>query len=177
MIIRITSDARKEADLVAKRCITKGIINPDDPRGVNGGTIYDRFYTGFLGEWAFNEFLKRKNVKDKIIWGRDGDRMAGDGDFSVGKKIMDVKTASKSFHKRLMIPVAQFRRILNDYYVATKITDDQVEILGYATGDDIHKAHVKDFGIGDTKYILHSMLRPINDLVNQQILKKWFDEK
>jgi len=169
----ITEEDMKKADEFAKGCIERGITDPDDARGVNGGSIFQRFYQGYLGEIAFNKFLIANKVKDKILWSRDGDETAGKGDFSFGEKIIDVKTATQNFHIRLMIPVAQYNRFKCAYYVALKRENNKIVVKGYATAEDLEKAEIGDFGIGATKWIFHSKLRDIKGLVEQEILKKW----
>jgi len=170
---KITEQARKEADKYAFAIIDKGITNPDHPSGVNGGSIYERYYAGYLGEWAFNEFLIKNKIKDKVRWDREADGIADKGDFFFGAKVVDVKTASKSYFTKLMIPLTQFMNSKKDYYVATRIDGEEITIMGYATGDDMARAKISDFGIGATKYIPFDKLRKMDGLIRQDILKKW----
>jgi len=172
MIIEITDQAIKDAKDYSNQITTK-FNDADNPCGINGGSIAERYYFGYLGEWVFNEFLKICNVKDKVIWSRDADGMADNGDFFFGAKIIDVKTATKPFHKRIMIPLVQFERHHRDYYVAVRLNGVYAEIIGYATYEDIEKAEPENFGYGDTKAILFTKLRHIGELLNQQILRKW----
>ena len=172
----ITEQAKKEAKEYADKIIALGITDPDHPSGVNGGSIFERFFTGYLGEWAFNQILIAHRVKDKILWDREVRGHGDDGDFFFGGKDLDIKTASKDFHVRLMIPLAQWKRKQSSYYVGVKITDDEINIMGYATKEDIEHAKVDDFGMGETSWIFHNQLRPIKDLIDQEILKKWDKE-
>jgi len=180
--IKITESAKSDARIYANKIIEKGITDPNHPSGVNGGTIFDRYYYGYLGEWGFNEFLSINKIKDSIKWDREADGLADKGDFFFGGKIIDVKNASKECYTRLMIPLVQFERCKKDYYVGTKMLskyfkDDYIEIMGYALSEDIRQAQVGDFGIGSTKWIYHSNLKDIKGLVNQDILKKWEDKE
>ena len=170
---KLTDQAKKDTLDYANAIISKGITDPDHPSGLNGGSIFDRFYCGYLGEWAFNLFLLTNGIKDKVRWDREADGFSDKGDFFFGGKVIDVKNASQPFHVRLMIPLVQFQRCKKDYYVATKMENDVVEIIGYATSKDIENATIGDFGIGITKWIFHTRLKPIEDLVYQDILKKW----
>jgi len=130
-------------------------------------------YIGYLGEWVFNEFLETCNLKDKVKWSRDANGEADKGDFFFGGKIIDIKTASKSFHIKLMMPCDQFLKNHRDFYVAIKILDGVGEIKGYATRDDLKKVTPANFGFDPSLAINHTRLKPIKELIEQEILKKW----
>jgi len=134
----------------------------------------DRDYVGYLGEWAFNELLKIKDAKKVIEWQRDADGFGDDGDFFFDGKVIDVKTASKPFYKKLMMPLKQFEKKKKDFYVAVRLDGDIAEIIGFATHQEMQDAPVDDFGQNTpTKNILFTKLRKIDELLSQQILKKW----
>jgi len=170
MIIEITEQAKIDARKYQDHIRGKGIT---DEGNYTGLSEQDRWYFGYLGEWAFNEFLKINDAKKVIEWQRDANGFADDGDFFFDAKIIDVKTATKPFHKNLMMPDAQFQRTRKDFYVAVRLTGDDAEILGFATTKDFEDAGIKNFGYVSTRAILFTKLRPIDELLSQQILKKW----
>ena len=54
----------------------------------------------------------------------------------MGEKTVDVKTCTKPFHKRIMMPKAQSERYKYDYYVGVKINNDIGEVWGYCKPGD-----------------------------------------
>lgn len=99
----------------------------------------NRYYTGYLGEWAFNELLNDIGVK--AVWNINTSGYSDDCDFEIitYKTKIDVKTASQPFHRNLVIGEAQFKKRHADIYVGCKIQDGEVQIRGFATRDDIER--------------------------------------
>ena len=167
--INLTEDAKKEARENQDKINEKGRL-----LGTNNMNN-ERDYVGYLGEWAFNEFLKMNDFKSIIKWSREITAYGGDvGDFFFDEKVIDVKTASKPFYKKLMMPLKQFEKKEKYYYVGVRLDGDLAEIMGFATYEDMKNAPIDDFGHNTpTKNISFSKLKPIDELLSQQILKKW----
>jgi len=167
----ITDQAKAEATEYRKKILAIGLI---DQRGYNDQANY----IGYLGEWIFNEFLKQNKISE-IKWSRETNGMADNGDFFFNSKIIDVKTASKPFHKMIMMPETQFIKHQRDYYVAVRLNLEEGygEILGFVTYDDFKNTEIKDYGYGATLSIGFNKLRPITELIHQEVLKKWVQTK
>ena len=125
---------------------------------------------GKLGEIAFAKFL-RANGK-KILGSKDMftvwedtyevDRM----DFQTSDgKIIDIKTASESYHTRILVPYDQYQNQRKDYYVGIRIFagEGTAEIIGFAGW-----AELKPFGGGDyPAYAIGlDLLHPISELID-----------
>jgi len=171
MEIEITEQAIKEAREYEARILKKIAGFGQNYTGISQK---DRYYYGYLGEWVFNEFLKKKEMKSVVTWDREIHELSDEGDFFFDAKIIDVKNATKPFYKNIMMPNQQFLRKKKDYYVAVRMIDEtHAEVLGYVTYDDLLNTPIKDFGHGETKAILFTKLRKIDELLSQQIIKKW----
>jgi hypothetical protein len=172
MIIKITDQAKEEARIYAEAIKGRGISDIGNYTNIS---VNDRFYIGYLGEWAFNQFLILKDFKSKVTWSREADGMADSGDFFFDNKIIDIKTASQHYYKNIMTPLAQFEKHKRDYYVAVKLNqiESTAEIVGYVNYDELKKAPISDFGHGATKAILFKDVHNINELLQQHILKNW----
>lgn len=170
MKIEITEQAKKEAKEYHKKMIGFVSYLGNNYTGIHQK---DRFEIGYLGEWVFNEFLKNNCVKE-IEWvGVQSD--GNSHDFEFGSKKIDVKTASREFYKRIMMPLSQFQKYHRDYYVAVKLNDarTQGEIMGYLRHEDLKNIKSEDFGHGETIAVFFSKMRPIKDLIEQEVLLKW----
>lgn len=106
---------------------------------------------GKLGEIAFAKFLSDNG---KALIGNDdmftvwNDTMTVDKmDFQTAEgKTIDIKTASRSFHRNILVPHDQYRRQPKDYYVGVRISEDELTatIIGFATWNKL-----TPFGRGD----------------------------
>ena len=125
---------------------------------------------GKLGEIAFAKFL-RENGKELsgskhmfTVWDDiyKVDRM--DFQTSDGKTI-DIKTASESYHTRILVPHDQYRQQQKDYYVGVRIFAGEVtaEVIGFAAWDELEL-----FGGGDYPAYARSLdlLHPISELLD-----------
>lgn len=102
---------------------------------------------GKLGEIAFAKYLSEngkavKGTDDMFtIW--HNTHMVDKLDFETKEgKSIDVKTASKNYQKRILVPEDQFLNLPKDYYVGVRITEDERNafIEGYATREEIESA-------------------------------------
>ena len=80
-------------------------------------------------------------------------------------KTIDIKTASESYHTRILVPHDQYRQQRKDYYVGVRIFagESTAEVIGYATW-----AELKPFGRGDYPAYARALnlLHPISELLN-----------
>ena len=125
---------------------------------------------GKLGEIAFAKFLSANGKKisgseDMFTVWEDiykVDRM----DFQTSDdRTIDIKTASESYHTRILVPHDQYQNQRKDYYVGIRIFADEVtaEIIGFARW-----AELKPFGGGDypAYAIALNLLHPISELID-----------
>ena len=123
-----------------------------------------------LGEIAFAKFL-RTNGKELsgsedmfTVWEDiyKVDRM--DFHTSDGKTIY-IKTASESYHTRILVPHDQYRQQRKDYYVGVRIFAGEVtaEVVGFAAW-----AELEPFGGGDYPAYARALdsLHPISELLD-----------
>ena len=69
----------------------------------------ERFFVGYLGEWAFREWLMQSRVH-VFSWGRRTDGKADEFDFKVGDTTIDIKTSDHPKARYLMMPEVQLAR-------------------------------------------------------------------
>ena len=119
-----------------------------------------RIRIGWLGRIAFCRFLEQEGyvvseVGDKLTV-RDG-------------KTVSVKTASRPYHSRIIVPQREFLSKIRDYYVGVSISNGETlaEIKGYATRADLETVGVYDRGEGPGFEQLLMHLRPIKKLLEQ----------
>lgn len=161
---------------------------------ITGGNQFDRFnksldtqisrtYIGKLAEYIFLHFLQSRNItatETDMFEIFNGAENADSFDFLLpnGESI-DIKTASLSFHKRIMIPISQWH-LRKDYYVGiklnfktnTNITDpnniETATIFGYIDRATLENQQMQNFGEGDCKAY------PLKDLLDIETLIKLY---
>ena len=143
-----------------------------------------RLLVGKLGEIAFARFLNRNN---KLIAGNDEmfevwqDVYAADWtDFLTGdNRNLDIKTASKNFHRRITIPEQQFLDRPSDFYVGIRIAEDlsTAKVIGYASHDEVQQigtyrgvepAHNYDYASYDMDLQQLSPIQGLLDLIDDK---------
>lgn len=152
---KIKSKAREWADKISK---TRTLTHYSNYTRLN---IDDRYYYGYLGEIAFWKVLHDHHSNYKYEPKFDG---KSDGcDFIVNGKKVDVKTASKSTYRNIMLPKSQWVSKYRDYYVGVQINGDEAIIHGYCTHSDFKES---EFGRGVvTMYNSFDSLKPIGDII------------
>ena len=125
---------------------------------------------GKLGEIAFAKFLGENGKslagsEDMFtVWDDTHEVDTMDFQTSDGKTI-DVKTASESYHTRILVPYDQYQNQRKDYYVGVRIFAGEVtaEVLGFAAW-----AELEPFGGGDYPAYARSLdlLHPISELID-----------
>lgn len=131
-----------------------------------------RIFFGKLGELIFSKFLLSKGIKHNtkgMLEVFPGTSNVDAFDFIIpkNKKLIDVKTAYKNFHKRIIIPYDQFENgKAKDFYVGIFIDFEKKEstIYGYTTKEKM-SAKEYDFGEGLGYWVYLEELMPIDELL------------
>ena len=160
---KITEQAFKDARAFQDKVDDSGLFDKPNYTGLNEK---DRFYYGYLGEWAFAQFLISNNIPfewdDELPYLISGH--VDIGDFVIYGKIYDVKTASKSYYHNLMFPQSQLR-YWRDFYVACKIDGEWIEVIGFIDRKTMEQIKPRDFGKGiPTISMLFENLIPVEEL-------------
>ena len=125
---------------------------------------------GKLGEIAFAKFLRRNGKA--LLGSEDMFRVWSDTyqvdrmDFQTADgKLIDIKTASESYHTRILVPYDQYRHQRKDYYVGVRIFGGErtAQIVGFAPWEEL-----EPFGRGDYPAYARSLnsLHPISELLD-----------
>lgn len=143
-------------------------------RSVDDDKHLRRIRVGKYGELAFSRFLEEKGRQplgaDDMFTVWEGTDNVDATDFrTVDGKTVDIKTASESFHRLIIVPRDQFLNQPKDYYVGVRINleGSWANIEGYATRADMMIEPVRDRreGLGNERKL--SDLRPIAGLLAQ----------
>ena len=125
---------------------------------------------GKLGEIAFAKFL---SANGKALWGSEDMFTVWDDTYEVDAMdfqtsdglTIDVKTASESYHTRILVPHDQYRRQRKDYYVGVRILpgEQTAEVIGFTAWSEL-----EPFGRGDYPAYARSLdlLHPIDTLLD-----------
>lgn len=132
----------------------------------------ERTMIGKLGEILFFDYMQSQGIElneGNMLDTGIGDGLFGEYDFITPKgETVDIKTASRPFHKRIMIPMAQFEKHKKDYYVGVKLNleTDSARIYGYTTKEILEKNPVEFFGEGKCKAIELEKLMDLSFIKN-----------
>ncbi|SHF98032.1 hypothetical protein [Ornithinibacillus halophilus] len=147
-------------------------------------TRIERTFVGKLAELAFLNYLNNngKNYPMGTMFQIFQGQQNTDGyDFitRIGQESVDVKSASKPNHSRIMIPIDQFQNIPKDYYVGVRInaevdnnnnilinTINSADIFGYCTYQELADNPTEDFGY-PCKAMYLNQLTDIQQLLNK----------
>lgn len=114
----------------------------------------DRFYFGFLGEIAFARWLEQ--IGARYVWRVSLEGRSETPEFTVfvDDKLVtiDVKTASKPRHEKMMQPHSQ--ECDADLYVGAKVFDGEwVQLHGWTDRETLANVPPAEFGHGPTRAI------------------------
>ena len=166
--ILITEEMREKASNWAEKIFkTSTLKNRENYTGLEA---QDRYYCGYLGELAFLEYLKREGKQTTYKVKTDGNSDSGDfitvGAITGQPKSVDVKTACKEFHEKIMLPQSQLKKHRRDYYVGVKLVGDEAEIWGYCLANHFM---VENYGFNraevPTCYKSLKSLTPIDNIL------------
>lgn len=125
---------------------------------------------GKLGEIAFAKFLRDRG---KMLLGNEDMFTVWNDTFRVDEmdfqtsdgKTIDVKTASETYHKRILVPIDQYQNQRKDYYVGVRIFTGETtaEVIGFAAYTEL-----EFFGGGDFPAYARmlDLLHPIDELLD-----------
>lgn len=103
---------------------------------------------GFLGELVFREYLKQEHPYLKFH--HDTAKYVGgdEYDFLISNKTIDVKTATKEFHRELRVLVDRFFKHKTDFYVGIKINlpSKIAHIYGYVNKSKVANSKIIEYG-------------------------------
>ncbi|EMR74754.1 hypothetical protein MBGDF03_00918 [Thermoplasmatales archaeon SCGC AB-540-F20] len=137
-------------------------------------TRKERIFFGKLGEIIFLNFLNSKNIFPDTTGMFEiylGETNVDKFDFfTKDKQKIDVKSAYKDYHKRILVPYDQFEGgRAKDYYVGVKISLEtrHAEVCGFTTKVKLLQNGKKDFGEGPAYWEYLNNLDDINILVDK----------
>lgn len=142
-----------------------------------------RTYIGKLAEYVFLHYLHRQGIpypEGDMFSIFSGQTNVDDFDFATRQQeTVDIKTASRSFHRRIMIPLDQYKAMPKDYYVGIKLNFieergmikpfniENCALYGYTTRVLLDSNNVENYGEGNCKAIELSNLHDINTLIER----------
>ena len=163
MLIEIT-DKMKD---YAKQCEEK-VLSTMIGTNYTGLNEPNKFYYGYIGEFAFIKWLKQSKIKHKYSYKVHPGAYRGAEDFVLyannGQQItVDVKTATKPHYKNIMMPKSQAERYTYNCYVGVLlVNDDNAKICGYCQKND--------FTLSELMYKIPTYYKPLNELNDMQRL-------
>ena len=128
----------------------------------------NKFYYGYIGEFAFIKWLKQSKIKHKYSYKVHPGAYRGAEDFVLyannGQQItVDVKTATKPHYKNIMMPKSQAERYTYNCYVGVLLVNDDIaKICGYCQKND--------FTLSELMYKIPTYYKPLNELNDMQRL-------
>ncbi len=131
----------------------------------------ERIDFGKRGEVLFLKYLKfvgKNPAIDGMFKIYKGEMNVDGYDFlTTDSKTIDVKTAYKSYHTRILVPYDQFENNLaKNYYIGIKMNENGNAgvIYGYITKEILKMKGKQNFGEGDAYWINLNDLKPIQQL-------------
>ena len=146
--ITFTRDDLAKADGFAKASASSTF----NRRGVSLSEHERNMRVGKLGEIAFAKFLSDHGkallgTEDMFtVW--SDTHTVDEMDFqTTDGKTIDVKTASRDFHKNILVPYDQYKRQPKDYYVGVRISEDEstAEVIGFTTREALRPFNRGDY--------------------------------
>tara|TARA_R110002126_G_scaffold290123_1_gene446436 strand:- start:555 stop:1070 length:516 start_codon:yes stop_codon:yes gene_type:complete len=163
MLIEIT-DKMKD---YAKQC-EETVLSTMIGTNYTGLNEPNKFYYGYIGEFAFIKWLKQSKIKHKYSYKVHPGAYRGAEDFVLyannGQQItVDVKTATKPHYKNIMMPKSQAERYTYNCYVGVLLVNDDIaKICGYCQKND--------FTLSELMYKIPTYYKPLNELNDMQRL-------
>lgn len=193
-VIPITPAMRQQCEAFARaliegndqwvRMMPQGHFTPEEQRHIR---IF-RTFTGKIAECCFANYLAMNGIQPDLtdmftIF--PGPEHADNFDFRTAEsQTIDVKAAVFSNHRNLVVPLDQLQRSPKDFYVAAKMVDppagrstsyldinadsfSAVDIVGFATLEQIQPLPVKNPGEFDCKMLPLRQTAPIEQLLER----------
>jgi len=161
------------ADVHQAKLFAEQVVNETYDRFQQGyQERIDRIYFGKVGEVAFLKYLISQNIYPDTTGMFEIYKGITNVDkfdfFTLRGESIDIKTAYKSFHIRILIPYDQFENgKAKDYYVGVYFdtTTLLATIYGYTTKEELLANGKKNFGEGDAYWAFLRNLHPIKNLL------------
>lgn len=142
----------------------------------------ERTFVGKLAEYVFLNYLRSEGIdynESDMFEIFEGQKNVDGYDFQTKNgRTVDIKSASKPFHTRIMVPIDQFDNIPKNYYVGIKIHSElsadglininsihSATIYGYCEYTYLKRFDTSNFGEGPCKAIQLNKLMDIERLV------------
>lgn len=142
----------------------------------------ERTFVGKLAEYVFLNYMRNRGInydEGDMFEIFEGQQNVDGYDFeTTNGSTVDIKSASKPFHSRIMIPIDQFENIPKDYYVGIKIHTElsqnglikidsikNATIYGYCEYEYLERFDTENYGEGPCKAIKLNRLMNIESLV------------
>lgn len=167
----ITVAITEEMKLKARNC-SNTILSRLPPRdNYTGLEQKDRYYHGYLGEFAFEEVLKMRNKKAVHNIVLNGASQGEDFlcSFPIGDKKIDIKISAREYSDGMIFPVSQYQQ-QGYIYVGVKLSDKHAQIMGWCWFYQMnkHPEVQRRFPI-PTNYIPYTEMNDITGLINKMI--------
>ena len=167
---RVNEVTRETARFWSNKILATGLQRVPNYTGLHQP---DRFYIGYIGEITFRNVLWYYGKRFRFAARLDGHPDEAD----VIAWILDepcslnIKTSDQQHHRHLMIPVAQFVKRRQDYYICANLREyhDMVTFKGWLTHDEVSRqeqVQLKVMTIRAAFADLHSMRDLIDRLDN-----------
>lgn len=170
LIINLEEKLTDFIKLCAQKIAKSERLQRPSKNGMDGS--FETYYGGLRGEAAFFKLFKL--FKKQIVWSINTNGQLDTGDFIVfidgEPKTIDLKTALKDFHTKIMLPKIQKEfRGAYDLYVGAKLIDEnKVQLWGSCTPEEFK---LDENGFDDTHGSTFYM--ELNQLTNiQELLYK-----
>jgi hypothetical protein len=165
----IIVDINEDMKVRARNC-SNIILSRLPPRPNYTGVEYpDRYYNGYLGEFAFEELLKvrgKNGIHNITLNG------ASQGEdfaciFPIGEKKIDIKTTAYPYSTGMNFPKVQYHD-QGYIYVGIKLRDDYAAIMGWCWYHEMnkHPEDARQFPV-PTNYIRYTEMNDIGGLIDK----------
>lgn len=114
------------------------LSNLKDTPNYTGFSEKNRYFNGFLGELAFEKFLKAYKIKYTYEVKLDGKSQGSDFVIILHRPLqVEIKTSAHPNATQLLIPEKQLNHRSFDMYVGIKLQDTLAKIYGYCFKDEL----------------------------------------
>lgn len=122
----------------------------------------DRFFVGYLGEFATRNWLASIDASYEYRVVLSGKTERSEFTVRCGDSLLEleVKTAGKANHDHYMQPAAQ-KIDASIFLGARRVDDGVVQIMGWLNADEIRALPIQDFGYGPTRAVSFGGMRDL----------------
>lgn len=158
IVIQVTEANWASANQLAKECMAK---LPPGPSYTGLSGTHERFFVGYVGEFAIRQWLEGERIRHTHRTNTDGRGHAAEfvihegGDWE-----LEVKNAGKPFHEFVMYPANQHNHW--DVLMGTRMSgfDRKVELHGWLGVHDRGKLELVQMAIPTLRHLLSTLRDP-----------------